>query len=81
LIANLKANSEQWLRYVSQRELDELLKLGKDAIAHGLLVLSDEPLLFIYLSAMIGWIRLLPPPQMVELVGEITGEVLINLLL
>ncbi|UUJ41914.1 DUF6531 domain-containing protein [Pseudomonas extremaustralis] len=81
LLADLKANSEKLLQYLSQAELDELLKLSKDAIAQGLLILSDEPLLFIYLSAMVGWIRLLPPPQMYELLGEITGEVLINLFL
>ncbi|MGY2364797.1 DUF6531 domain-containing protein, partial [Pseudomonas azotoformans] len=81
LLADLEANSEKLLKYITQVELDELLKLGKDAIAHGLLVLSDEPLLFIYLSAMVTWIRMLPPPDMYELVGEITGEVLINLFL
>ncbi|MDQ0649968.1 RHS repeat-associated core domain-containing protein [Pseudomonas cedrina] len=81
LLADLKANSQKLLQYLSQAELDELLKLGKDAVAKGLLVLSDEPLLFIYLSAMVAWIRLLPPPQMYELLGEITGEVLINLFL
>ncbi|AZE84350.1 Rhs-family protein [Pseudomonas orientalis] len=81
LLANLKSNSEKLLQYLSQAELDELLKLGKDSIAQGLLVLSDEPLLFIYLSGMVSWIRLLPPPEMYELLGEITGEVLINLLL
>ncbi|MBN2993204.1 type IV secretion protein Rhs, partial [Pseudomonas cedrina subsp. fulgida] len=81
LLADLKANSQKLLQYISQAELDELLKLGKDAVAKGLLVLSDEPLLFIYLSAMVAWIRLLPPPQMYELLGEITGEVLINLFL
>ncbi|AMN79666.1 RHS repeat-associated core domain-containing protein [Pseudomonas azotoformans] len=81
LLADLKANSEKLLKYITQAELDDLLKLGKDAIAHGLLVLSDEPLLFIYLSAMVAWIRMLPPPDMYELVGEITGEVLINLFL
>ncbi|WLG30261.1 RHS repeat-associated core domain-containing protein [Pseudomonas lurida] len=81
LLADIKTNSQKLLQYVSQAELDELLTLGKDAIAHGLLVLSDEPLLFIYLSAMVAWIRMLPPPQMYELLGEITGEVLINLFL
>ncbi|RDS88791.1 type IV secretion protein Rhs, partial [Pseudomonas fluorescens] len=81
LLADLKANSEKLLQYISQAELDELLKLGKDAIAKGLLVLSDEPLLFIYVSAMVSWLRLLPPPELYEVLGEISGEVLINLFL
>ncbi|MEB0195583.1 hypothetical protein QN411_30445, partial [Pseudomonas sp. CCI1.1] len=29
----------------------------------------------------VAWVRMLPPPDMYELLGEITGEVLINLLL
>ncbi|QOY73576.1 RHS repeat protein [Pseudomonas sp. OST1909] len=81
LLANLKPNSEKLLQYLSQAELDELLTLGNDSVAKGLLVLSDEPLLFIYVSAMVSWMRMLPPPQMTELWGEITAEVLINLLL
>ncbi|WP_083381320.1 RHS repeat-associated core domain-containing protein [Pseudomonas marginalis] len=81
LLADLKANSQKLLAYISQTELDELLRLGNDAIAKGLLVLSDEPLLFIYMSAMVSWLRLLPPPEMYEVLGEITGEVLINLFL
>ncbi|WP_372239298.1 hypothetical protein [Pseudomonas sp. LBUM920] len=47
MLADIKPNSEKLLHYISQTELDELLKLGNDAIAIGLLVLSDEPLLFI----------------------------------
>ncbi|MGB3125378.1 MAG: DUF6531 domain-containing protein, partial [Pseudomonas sp.] len=81
LLVNIKPNSEKLLQYITEGELDELLKLGSDAIAQGLLVLSDEPLLFIYLSAMVSWIRMLPPPDMYELLGEITGEVLISLFL
>ncbi|MTD21984.1 type IV secretion protein Rhs, partial [Pseudomonas sp. CCM 7891] len=80
-LADLKPNSEKLLQYLSQAELEELLKLGSDAIANGLLILSDDPLLFIHVSAMFSWMQLLPPPDMRELLGEITAEVLINLLL
>ncbi|MTD22206.1 type IV secretion protein Rhs, partial [Pseudomonas sp. CCM 7891] len=80
-LADLKPNSEKLLQYLSQAELDELLALSSEAIATGLLVLSDEPLLFVYLSAMVSWMRMLPPPYMNELLGQISAEVLINLLL
>ncbi|NWA69846.1 RNase A-like domain-containing protein [Pseudomonas reactans] len=81
LLADLKPNSEKLLHYLSQTELDELLKLGSESIAKGLLVLSDEPLLFIYVSAICSWIRMLPPQDMNEVMGEITGEILISLVL
>ncbi|BDB19403.1 type IV secretion protein Rhs [Pseudomonas sp. CYM-20-01] len=74
-------HAEKLLHYLSQEEFEKLLKLGTESIAKGLLVLSDEPLLFIYLSAMVSWMRMLPPPYMNELLGEISAEVLINLLL
>ena len=73
--------AEKLLHYLSQDEFEKLLKLGTESIAKGLLVLSDEPLLFIYVSAMVSWMRMLPPPYMNELLGEISAEVLINLLL
>ncbi|MPR05030.1 type IV secretion protein Rhs, partial [Pseudomonas sp. MAFF 212408] len=75
------ANAEKLLHYLSQAEFEKLLKVSSEALAKGLLVLSDEPLLFIYLSALVSWMRLLPPPAMSELLGEISAEVLINLLL
>ncbi|WP_457409078.1 RHS repeat-associated core domain-containing protein [Pseudomonas sp. TE24901] len=81
LLADIKPNSEKLLHYLSQAELDELLKLGSESIAKGLLVLNDEPLLFIYVSAISSWIRMLPPQEMNEVMGEITGEILISLLL
>ncbi|WP_222997205.1 DUF6531 domain-containing protein, partial [Pseudomonas tolaasii] len=73
--------AEKLLHYLSQAEFEKLLALSTDALAKGLLILSDEPLMFIHLSAFVGWMRLLPPPYMNELLGEISGEVLINLLL
>ncbi|WP_395611387.1 RHS repeat-associated core domain-containing protein [Pseudomonas sp. B22129] len=75
------AYAEKLLHYLSQAEFEKLLALSADALAKGLLVLSDEPLMFIHLSAFVSWLRLLPPPYMNELLGEISGEVLINLLL
>ncbi|PHN24903.1 RHS repeat-associated core domain-containing protein [Pseudomonas sp. ICMP 460] len=75
------ANAEKLLHYLSQAEFEKLLKVSTEALAKGLLVLSDEPLLFIYLSVLVSWMRLLPPPAMSELLGEISAEVLINLLL
>jgi hypothetical protein len=51
LLADLQANSEKLLEYLSEAELEALLNASSDAIANGLLILSDEPLLFIHLAA------------------------------
>ncbi|MEX5593130.1 RNase A-like domain-containing protein [Pseudomonas orientalis] len=75
------ANAEKLLHYFSQDEFEKLLTLSAETLAKGLLVLSDEPLLFIYLAALVSWMRMLPPPYMNEMLGEIGAEVVINLLL
>ncbi len=75
------ANAEKLLHYLSRAELEKLLNLSAEILAKGILVLSDEPLLFIYLSVLVSWMRMMPPPYMNELLGEISAEVLINLLL
>ncbi|WP_455830519.1 RHS repeat-associated core domain-containing protein [Pseudomonas fluorescens] len=75
------ANAEKLLHYFSQDEFEKLLTLSAETLAKGLLVLSDEPLLFIHLAALVSWMRMLPPPYMNEMLGEIGAEVVINLLL
>ncbi|MFL1495567.1 type IV secretion protein Rhs, partial [Pseudomonas antarctica] len=80
-LAHPLANAEKLLHYLSQAEFEKLLKVSADTLAKGLLVLSDEPLLFIYLAAMVSWMRMMPPPYMNELLGSISVEVLINVLL
>ena len=80
-LAHPLANAEKLLHYLSQAEFEKLLKVSTETLAKGLLVLSDEPLLFIYMAAMVSWMRMMPPPYMNEVLGEISVEVLINVLL
>ncbi len=81
LLADLQANSEKLLEYLTQAELETLLNTATETIANGLLVLGDEPLLFIYLTAVTSWLRMLPPQYEAEVMAEIRTGVLIGLLL
>ncbi|WP_346429618.1 RHS repeat-associated core domain-containing protein [Pseudomonas bijieensis] len=81
LLADLQANSEKLLEYLTRVELEQLLKASSEAIARGLMVLSDEPLLFIHMAAFASWLRMLPPQYLAEIVGELRASVLINFLL
>ncbi len=81
LMADLQANSEKLLEYLSEVELETLLNASTEAIANVLLVLSDEPLMFIHLAAFTSWLRLLPPQYVAEVVAEIRTEILIGFLL
>ncbi len=81
LLADLQANSEKLLEYLSDAELEALLQASSDAIANGLLILSDEPLLFIHLAAFSSWLKMLPPQYLAEVVAEVRVELLISFLL
>ncbi|MHC8367803.1 RHS repeat-associated core domain-containing protein [Pseudomonas sp. ZT5P21] len=81
LMADLQVNSEKLLEYLTELELDTLLSASSDAIANVLLVLSDEPLMFIHLAAFTTWLRMLPPQYIAEVVAEIRTEILIGFLL
>ncbi|MGF6221015.1 RHS repeat-associated core domain-containing protein [Pseudomonas frederiksbergensis] len=81
LVADLQANSEKLLEYLTQGELETLLNASAEAIANVLLMLSDEPLMFIHLAAFISWMKMLPPQYIAEVVAQIRTELLISFLL
>ena len=81
LMADLQANSEKLLQYLTEAELHALLDASSEAIANLLLLLSDEPLMFIHLAAFTTWLRLLPPQYAAEVVAEVRTQVLIGFLL
>ncbi|MEJ5097583.1 RHS repeat-associated core domain-containing protein [Pseudomonas sp. MYb331] len=81
LISDLQTNSTKLLEYLSQAELEALLDASSEAIANVLLVLSDEPLVFIHLAAFTSWLRMLPPQYIAEVVAEIRTELLVSFLL
>ncbi|WP_260961735.1 RHS repeat-associated core domain-containing protein [Pseudomonas citri] len=81
LLADLQANSEKLLHYLTEIELEQLLQASSEAIAKALMVLSDEPLLFVHMTAFASWLRMVPPQYVAEMMGEMRAAVLINFLL
>ncbi|WP_434626329.1 RHS domain-containing protein [Pseudomonas sp. Z5-35] len=81
LLADLQANSEKLLEYLTEVELEQLVKASSQAIAKALMILSDEPLLFVYTAAFTSWLQMLPPQYVTEVMGEMRASVLINFLL
>ncbi|WLG86655.1 DUF6531 domain-containing protein [Pseudomonas cucumis] len=81
LLADLQTNSEKLLEYLNQGELETLLNASAEVIANVLLMLSDEPLMFIHLAAFTSWLRMLPPQYIAEVLAQIRTELLINFLL
>jgi len=81
LIADLQGNREKLLEYLTAAELETLFGASPEAIANLLLLLSDEPLMFIHLAAFATWLRLLPPQYVAEVVAQVRTPVLIGFLL
>ncbi|MGE8189747.1 RHS repeat-associated core domain-containing protein [Pseudomonas sp. NPDC086278] len=81
LITDLQANSEKLLEYLTEAELETLLKASAESIANLLLVLSDEPLMFVHLAAITSWLRMLPPQYIAEVLAEVRTAILIGFLL
>jgi RHS repeat-associated protein len=81
LVSDLQANSEKLLEYLTEAELESLLNASSEAIANVLLMLSDEPLMFIHLAAFTSWLNMLPPQYIAEVVAQIRTEILISFLL
>ncbi|WP_172979363.1 RHS repeat-associated core domain-containing protein [Pseudomonas kitaguniensis] len=81
LLAHPKENLNKLRKYLSDVEIDKLYAASKESIASGLLILSDEPLMFIYISAIVAWVGMLPPQVVVDVVTAIASEFLINVVL
>lgn len=81
LLAHPQKNYAKLKKYLSDVEIDKLYAASKESIASGLLILSDEPLMFIYVSAIVAWVGMLPPQVIVDVMTAIASEFLINVLL
>ncbi|PCR92839.1 type IV secretion protein Rhs [Pseudomonas fluorescens] len=81
LLADPIGNAKKLRDYLSDLELDKLYATSQDAIASALLILNDEPLMFIYISAIVAWVGMLPPQVIVNVIASIGVEFLINVVI
>ena len=81
LISHPQENYEKLKKFFTEEQLQLLLNASKESLETALLIASDEPLMWSYLSAMIAWLKLLPPQIRSEIQAQLTSEVLINIVL
>jgi RHS repeat-associated protein len=81
LLADPIGNAKKLRDYLSELELEKLYSTSKEAIASALLILNDEPLMFIYISAIVAWVGMLPPQVIVNVIASIGVEFLINVVI
>ncbi|MCU1727097.1 HNH/endonuclease VII fold putative polymorphic toxin [Pseudomonas sp. 7P_10.2_Bac1] len=81
LISDPKKNYEKLKKFFTEEQYKLLLSASTEALQTALLIASDEPLMWAYLSALTAWIKILPPQIRSEILARITTELLINILL
>ncbi|MFP3515126.1 RHS repeat-associated core domain-containing protein [Pseudomonas sp. SIMBA_077] len=81
LISNPEENYEKLKKFFTEEQYALLLSASKEALQTTLLIASDEPLMWCYVSALIAWFKLLPPQIRSEILARISTELLINILL
>lgn len=81
LISHPEKNYKKLKKFFTEEQYKLLLSASKEALQTALLIASDEPLMWSYLSALSAWIKLLPPQIRSEILARITTELLINILL
>ncbi|WP_164614867.1 hypothetical protein, partial [Pseudomonas viridiflava] len=76
LVAHPRENYEKLKKFFTEEEIKRIYNASKEAIHTALLIASDEPLMWIYVAAIVAWVKMLPPQTCTEVLAELTTEVL-----
>jgi RHS repeat-associated protein len=80
LVAHPRENYEKLKKFFTEEEIKRIYNASAEAIHTALLIASDEPLMWIYVAAIMAWVKMLPPQTRTEVLSELTTEVLLNIL-
>ena len=80
LVAHPRENYEKLKKFFTEEEIKRIYDASAEAIHTALLIASDEPLMWIYVAAIMAWVKMLPPQTCTEVLCELTTEVLLNIL-
>jgi RHS repeat-associated protein len=70
------AHVEKLEKYFSKDEIKRVYDAATEARRTALLIASDEPLLWIYISAAWAWVSMLPPQTRTEVLARLKTEIL-----
>ena len=74
-------NLQRLSKFLSQQQLDTLLKSSAQTLENLYLVACDEPLMWIYFSVIKAWLQLLPPQLCIELISRLQSEEQIDMVI
>jgi hypothetical protein len=81
LLINAREYVGKVVDYISKADFEKLKLQAKTALHNGLMLLSDEPLIYLYAMAAITWVQLQPPMVIAELAGGVLLEVILNVVI
>ncbi|WP_161469352.1 DUF6531 domain-containing protein, partial [Pseudomonas syringae] len=81
LVAHPRENYEKLTKFFTEEQIKRIYNASREAIHTALLIASDEPLMWIYVAAIVAWVKMLPPQTCTEVLAELTTEVLMNILI
>jgi RHS repeat-associated protein len=81
LIAHPRENYEKLKNFFTEEQIKKIYDASADAIHTALLIASDEPLMWIYVAAIVAWVKMLPPQTCTEVLAQMSTEFLLNILI
>ncbi|MFK3774184.1 RHS repeat-associated core domain-containing protein [Pseudomonas sp. NPDC089406] len=81
MLLNAREYAGKIVDYISKADFDELKTRAKKALHDGLMLLSDEPLMYLYAMAVITWVQLQPPPVIAELAGGAMMRIVLDVII
>ncbi|MFJ3377466.1 RHS repeat-associated core domain-containing protein [Pseudomonas sp. NPDC086112] len=80
LVAHPRENYEKLKNFFTEEQIKKIYDASAEAIHTALLIASDEPLMWIYVAAIMAWVKMLPPQTCTEVLAQMSTEFLLNIL-
>ena len=81
ILTHLDEYYDRLIEFISETDFQKLKAQAKELMQRILLIVSDEPLMFLYASAVVCWVQLLPPTTVAEIIAQFATGLLLDILL
>lgn len=81
ILTNLDKYYDKLRTFISEADFQKLKAQAKELMHTVLMIVSDEPLMFLYASAVVCWVQLLPPTVVAEFTSQLVSGLLLDVLL
>ena len=81
ILTHLDEYYDKLVQFISEADFQKLKAQAKELMQRVLMIVSDEPLMFLYASAVVCWVQLLPPTTVAEIIAQFATGLLLDILL